>query len=130
MSGFGTGQVGASARKPNVIIFFTDDQGTLDVNCYGSKDLYTPAMDELAETGVRFTQAYAYTVCCPARAMMMTGRHPQRGNVNMWTQSNAKDNTEQNGRHMRLEEITIAEVLKGAGYKTDATCFAHGTYAN
>ncbi len=109
---------GASSRKPNVIIFFTDDQGTLDANCYGSKDLYTPTMDNLAETGVRFTQAYAHTVCCPARAMLMTGRHPQRGKVNMWTQSNAKDNTEQNGRHMLLEEITIAEVLKGAGYKT------------
>ena len=62
----------AQSRKPNVVIFFTDDQGTLDVNCYGSKDLYTPTMDRLAETGVRFTQAYAHTVCCPARAMLMT----------------------------------------------------------
>ena len=46
-------------QKPNVVIFFTDDQGTLDVNCYGSKDLYTPHMDSLAQTGIRFTQAYA-----------------------------------------------------------------------
>jgi arylsulfatase A-like enzyme len=111
----GTTPLTAKANKPNVIIFFTDDQGTLDVNCYGSKDLYTPSMDDLAKTGVRFTQAYAHTVCCPARAMLMTGRHPQRGNVNYWTQGNAKD---EKGRNMFREEITIAEVLKGAGYKT------------
>ncbi len=49
--------------RPNVVIMFTDDQGTLDANCYGSTDLYTPAMDALAKTGVRFTQAYAHTVC-------------------------------------------------------------------
>jgi len=103
-------------RKPNVVIFLTDDQGTLDVNCYGSKDLYTPAMDKLAKTGVRFTQAYAHTVCCPARAMLMTGRHPQRCNVNSWTQGDAK--AQKKGRNMFREEITIAEVLKGAGYKT------------
>ena len=53
------------AAPPNVVIFLTDDQGTLDANCYGSTDLYTPAMDSLAETGVRFTQAYSHTVCCP-----------------------------------------------------------------
>lgn len=103
------------AAKPNVIIFFTDDQGTLDANCYGSHDLYTPTIDKLAATGVRFTQAYAHTVCCPARAMLMTGRHPQRGNVTQWTQANAKG---RKGRNMFREEVTIAEVLKGAGYRT------------
>jgi arylsulfatase A len=104
------------SRRPNVVIFFTDDQGTLDVNCYGSKDLYTPTMDRLAETGVRFTQAYAHTVCCPARAMLMTGRQPQRGNVNSWMQGDAKAATK--GLNMFREEITIAEMLKGAGYNT------------
>jgi len=105
----------ADSRKPNVVMFFTDDQGTLDANCYGSEDLYTPTMDELAGTGVLFTQAYAHTVCCPARAMLMTGRYPQRANVNMWTQVNAK---EKKGRNMFREEITIAEVLRNSGYKT------------
>lgn len=102
-------------KQPNVVIFFTDDQGTLDVNCYGSKDLYTPTMDKLAETGVRFTQAYSHTVCCPARAMLMTGRYPQRSGVNMWSQGNAKS---KKGRNMSREEVTLAEALKGAGYKT------------
>ena len=53
------------ADQPNVVILFTDDQGTLDVNCYGSADLKTPNMDRLASTGIRFTQAYSHKVCCP-----------------------------------------------------------------
>jgi arylsulfatase A-like enzyme len=106
----------ATQRKPNVVIFLTDDQGTLDANCYGSKDLYTPTMDKLAETGVRFTQAYAHYVCCPTRAMLLTGRYPHRGGVSDWTQGDA--NAAGKGRNMALEEVTLAEVLKGAGYKT------------
>ena len=110
-------QVAATSRKPNVVIFLTDDQGTLDVNCYGSTDLYTPAIDKLAETGVRFTQAYAHYVCCPTRAMLLTGRYPHRGSVLSWTQGDAKWSGGK-GRNMHLEEITIAEVLKDAGYRT------------
>ncbi|MHC4573325.1 MAG: sulfatase-like hydrolase/transferase [Planctomycetota bacterium] len=102
-------------RRPNVLIFYTDDQGTLDVNCYGSKDLYTPNMDSLAMTGVRFTQAYAHTVCCPSRALLLTGRHPQRSGVNTWVQGNAKGKEAIN---MNLREITLAEALKAAGYRT------------
>ena len=101
--------------KPNVVILFTDDQGTLDAGCYGSTDLDTPAMDRLAAEGVRFTQAYAHTVCCPARAALMTGRHPQRGRVNTWVQGNMKG---ADGLNMSLEEVTLAETLKGAGYRT------------
>jgi len=100
---------------PNVLFFLTDDQGTLDVNCYGAKDLYTPNMDSLAYSGARFTQAYAHIVCCPSRAMLLTGRHPQRSGVNTWVQGNAK---EKMGLNMDLEEITLAEVLKSAGYRT------------
>ena len=59
---------GAAPSRPNVVIMLTDDQGSLDAHCYGSEDLYTPAMDELATTGVRFTQAYSHAVCCPARS--------------------------------------------------------------
>ena len=109
------GAVKTPRGKPNVLLIFTDDQGTLDVNCYGSKDLYTPTMDALAAKGVRFTQAYAHTVCCPARALLLTGRHPQRSNVNNWMQGNAKG---PKGLNMNLEEVTIAEALKAAGYRT------------
>ncbi|MDA0765925.1 MAG: sulfatase-like hydrolase/transferase [Verrucomicrobia bacterium] len=106
----------APDRPPNVVIFLTDDQGTLDANCYGSKDLHTPTIDKLAETGVRFTQAYAHYVCCPTRAMLLTGRYPQRSGVSDWTQGDAK--TKGKGRNMLLSEITLAEILKGAGYRT------------
>ncbi|MHC4293659.1 MAG: sulfatase-like hydrolase/transferase [Planctomycetota bacterium] len=108
--------LGEEGCKPNVVIMFTDDQGTLDANCYGSKDLYTPTMDKLAETGVKFTQAYAHTVCCPARAPMLTGRHPQRCGVNTWMQE--KMTGTDNKNNMFREEITLAEVLKKEGYKT------------
>lgn len=105
----------AIADQPNVLILFTDDQGTVDANCYGSTDLITPNIDSLAATGVRFTQAYAHTVCCPARAMLMTGRHPQRGGVHHWTQGNMLG---ADGINMALEERTLAEALKEAGYRT------------
>ncbi len=105
----------APASRPNVVIFYTDDQGTLDAGCYGSKDLYTPTIDRLAKRGVRFTQAYAHTVCCPSRALLLTGRHPQRSGVNNWTQGNLKSPL---GLNMDIEEITLAEALKGAGYRT------------
>ena len=85
-----------AADKPNVLILFTDDQGTLDVNCYGATDLHTPNMDKLAETGVRFTQAYAHTVCCPSRAALLTGRHPNRGGVQNWLQGDRNGTDTQN----------------------------------
>ncbi|MHC4400821.1 MAG: sulfatase-like hydrolase/transferase [Planctomycetota bacterium] len=104
-------------NKPNVVIFFTDDQGTLDANCYGSTDLHTPATDELAATGVRFTQAYSHTVCCPARALLFTGRHPQRSGIVSWTQQGPRD-AETGQPNLPLSEVTLAEALKGAGYRT------------
>lgn len=105
----------AMARQPNVVVIFTDDQGALDMGCYGSKDLFTPAMDSLAASGARFTQAYSHTVCCPARAMLMTGRHPQRSDVGSWTQGETHAPP---GRHMLLRETTLAEALQKAGYAT------------
>lgn len=102
-------------ERPNVVILYTDDQGTLDANCYGSADLHTPTMDRLARRGVRFTQAYAHTVCCPSRAALLTGRHPQRSGVNSWTQGNMQG---PDGLNMNVEETTIAEVLGAAGYRS------------
>ena len=109
------GTVLGQTPRPNVVILFTDDQGTLDANCYGSTDVDTPNMDRLAATGVRFTQAYAHTVCCPARAMLLTGRYPQRSGVNFWTQG---DMNGAKGINMALEEVTLAETLRDAGYRT------------
>lgn len=103
------------SKKPNVVIFYTDDQGTLDAGCYGSKDLQTPNMDRLAKHGVRFTQAYAHTVCCPSRAAFLTGRHPQRSGINNWTQGNMNG---PDGLNMPLAEVTFAEAFEESGYRT------------
>jgi arylsulfatase A len=102
-----------AAKRPNVILIYTDDQGTVDANCYGAKDLITPTIDGLAAKGVRFTQFYAAApVCSPSRAAVLTGRVPQRagvpGNV-----SSAKGN-----HGMPSEQVTIAEMMKAAGYST------------
>jgi len=101
------------ARKPNVVIIFTDDQGTVDVGCYGSKDLHTPSLDRLAERGCRFTQFYvAAPVCSPSRAALLTGRYPQRAQL----AGNAPSH--KGGAGMPAEQLTIAEMLKAAGYAT------------
>ncbi len=105
----------AAADRPNVLIIYSDDQGTLDAGCYGSEDIHTPAINSLAERGVRFTQAYAHTVCCPSRAALMTGRHPQRTGVNSWAQ---RAITDPEGVNMSLDEVTLAEVYQQAGYRT------------
>ena len=110
-------QDAAIKSKPNVVIFLTDDQGTLDAHCYGSTDLYTPNMDDLAASGVSFTQAYSHTVCCPARALLLTGRHPQRSGIVSWTQKGPRD-ANVDAPNLPLSEITLAEALKAAGYRT------------
>ena len=107
----------ATGRRPNVIIIFTDDQGTLDLNCYGSEDLQTPNLDALAARGVRFTQFYGGScVCSPSRAALLTGRVPHRAGV----PGNAESHPSQfgTGKGLEAEEVTIAEMLKPAGYRT------------
>jgi len=102
-------------KKPNILLIYADDQGTLDAGCYGTEDIKTPNLDALASQGIKFTQAYAHTVCCPSRAGLLTGRAPQRSGVNQWTSCSPDD---KEGRVMDLKEITIAEHLKKYDYKT------------
>lgn len=100
-------------KKPNVLIIYTDDQGTLDMNIYGAHDLYTPNMDELARNGIRFTQFYAAApICSPSRASLLTGRYPQRAGLPFMAPS------EMGHAGMPTEQITIAEMFKSAGYIT------------
>lgn len=101
------------AATPNVVILYTDDQGTLDANCYGSSDLITPTMDRLAASGVRFTQMYAPSAICSAsRAGLMTGRFPARAGVP------ANVSSDHGRPGMPASEITIAEMLRSQGYAT------------
>ena len=100
-----------AAKKPNVIIIFTDDQGTLDMNAYGAKDLKTPYMDALANSGIRWTQFYtAAPVCSPSRAALLTGLTPQAAGV--------PGNVGLTAEGLPSNRVTIAEQLKTAGYKT------------
>lgn len=101
-------------KKPNVLLIYTDDQGSLDVNIYGAKDLYTPHLDDLARRGVRFTQFYAAApVCSPSRASLITGRYPQRAGLATNASSDRGGKSE-----MPSTQVTIAEMFKSAGYVT------------
>ena len=106
--------IGAEARKPNVVVIYTDDQGSIDVNAYGAKDLVTPAMDSLCRDGVRFTQLYAAAaVCSPSRAALLTGRVPVRAGV----PGNVSSHPGGRGA-LPADQVTMAEMFKAAGYAT------------
>ena len=96
------------ATKPNILFILADDLGYGDLGCYGQKLIATPNIDKLASEGVRFTQFYCgSTVCAPSRCALMTGRHTGHARI----RGNAKVD-------LLPEDITVAEVLKGAGYHT------------
>ena len=109
---------------PNIVLIFADDLGVNDLACYGRKDHRTPNLDKLAEQGMRFTCAYtAQPICSPSRAALMTGKHPARlhltnylpGRPDAATQKLLQPRIE---GQLPLEEVTIAELLRGAGYAT------------
>ncbi|QDV63001.1 sulfatase-like hydrolase/transferase [Crateriforma conspicua] len=102
----------ADAAKANVVMLLADDLGYRDVGCYDGP-VQTPNIDSLAAGGARFTDFYSgCAVCSPSRATLMTGRHHIRAGVYSWIQD------EQQKSHLLLREITLAEVLKSAGYAT------------
>ena len=95
------------AKLPNMILMMSDDHGSGQVGYAGHPYIKTPALDEMARTGVRFDNFYsAHSVCSPTRAGFMTGRHPHRSGSLWWTFST------------RPEEITIGHMLQKAGYNT------------
>jgi arylsulfatase A len=112
------------ARKPNVVFILADDLGVNDLGCYGRKDQQTPHLDKLAAQGMRFTTAYcAQPICSPTRAAIMTGKTPARLHLTTFLPGRA-DAPSQKLLHPKinlqlpLEEKTIAELLKEAGYAT------------
>ena len=114
----------AADRKPNIVFILADDLGQRDLGCYGSTFYETPNIDALAKSALRFTDAYAAcNVCSPTRAAIMTGKYPQRLGITDWLPGR-KDMPDQRllrpklADHLPLEEVTIAEALKDAGYAT------------
>jgi len=115
-----------AADRPNFVFFLVDDLGWADVSCYGSKFHETPQIDALAESGIRFTSAYAAaSICSPTRASIVTGRHPVRVGITDWIPGQTVDPADgdrflkvEDNNDLALSEVTIAEVLKQAGYAT------------
>ena len=73
-----TSPLAVSAEQLNFVVIMTDDQGYQDLGCYGSPNIKTPRIDQMAKDGMKFTSFYAQTVCGPARAALMTGCYPMR----------------------------------------------------
>ena len=108
------GELGASThQKPNIIFILSDDLGYGDLGCYGQKRIRTPQLDRMAVEGMRFTDAYAgATVCAPSRCVLMTGLHNGHGRMR------GLDPPYLPGLYLTDRDVTIAKVLKGAGYST------------
>lgn len=114
-------------RRPNIVLIMADDLGYGDVDCYGCKDIRTPAIDSLADDGVRFTAFYSNAPeCTPTRTALLTGRYQQRvgglecalgiGNVGRYDDAIRLRRTNDMG--LPVEETSIARMLKNAGYAT------------
>jgi arylsulfatase A-like enzyme len=96
-----------ASGKPNIVLVMADDQGWGDMAYNGHRVVKTPHFDKMAASGLRFDRFYAAApVCSPTRASVMTGRHPNRCGCFQW------------GHSLRPQEITLAEALKKAGYRT------------
>lgn len=116
--------VAAAAERPNVVLIVIDDLGRNDLGCYGSTFYRTPHLDRLAAEGLQCMDAYAACpVCSPTRAALLTGKYPARLNLTDWLPGRG-DRPDQRllrptiRQELPLEETTLAEALKGAGYAT------------
>ncbi|MCX7886653.1 MAG: sulfatase-like hydrolase/transferase, partial [Verrucomicrobiae bacterium] len=99
-------------HKPNILLVLCDDLGYGDLRCYGNKTVHTPHLDQLAAEGLRLTSCYAaHANCSPSRMALMTGRTPMRAGIRTAIPLGSP-------MHLRQSEITIATLLKAAGYTT------------
>ena len=110
--------VARAARKPNIVLIVADDLGWGELGCQGNAQIPTPNIDSIAKNGIRFTQGYVTApFCCPSRAGLMTGRYPTRfgHELNAIGRQNLDPKV-----GLPLEEKTLADHLKSAGYATGA----------
>lgn len=97
--------------KPNIIFILTDDQGYGDLGCYGSEVIATPNIDRLCDEGMKFESFYVHNRCSPTRAAFLAGSHAGRTGID-------KVIYRRDGNGIHKDEITVAELLKEAGYAT------------
>ena len=109
--------VHAAERTPNIVLSMADDMGYGDLGCYGHPSIRTPNLDRMSAEGLRFTDFYAgANLCTPSRAALLTGRHPVRSGMAGGPKRHVLYPNATNG--LPASEITIAEMLKSAGYAT------------
>lgn len=113
----------SSALRPNIILIMSDDMGYSDIGCYGS-EIKTPVLDGLAGNGLRFTHFYNTARCCPTRASLMTGLYPHQAGVGHMMDDRGVDGYRGD---LNRNCVTIAEVMKTAGYSTYMTGKWHVT---
>ena len=113
--------VALAADKPNIVLILADDLGINDLHCYGRADHHTPNLDKLAGQGMRFTNAYGQAVCSCSRAALLTGKNPARLHITNFLPGRPDAPSQKvlqpilEGQ-LPLEELTLAEVLREAGY--------------
>lgn len=104
-------------KKTNILFLLADDLGYGELGCYGQEIIKTPVLDSLAKQGMRFTDFYAGTsVCSPSRAVLMTGKHA--GHATIRGNSGIYENDVWKRVPLQKNEVTLGEMLKGAGYQT------------
>jgi len=110
----------SGAPRPNIVYIMADDLGYGELGCYGQEKIPTPHLDRLAASGIKFERAYAASpVCAPTRYSLLTGKHQGNAAIRGNKERGAFGPTDPEGQTpLRKEETTIAEVLKGAGYRT------------
>jgi arylsulfatase len=101
-------------KRPNIIIILADDMGFSDAGCYGG-EIHTPNLDYLATNGLRFTQFYNTSRCCPSRASLLTGLYNHQAGIGKMT---TDDHQPGYRGYITENTVTLAEVLKSAGYHT------------
>jgi arylsulfatase A-like enzyme len=111
-----------SASRPNIVLILADDMGFSDIGCYGG-EINTPTLDRLAAGGLRFTQFYNGARCCPTRASLLTGLFPHQTGIGWMTSDPENPELMDQGEFgyrgfLNRQCVTIAEVLKPAGYQT------------
>jgi arylsulfatase len=102
--------------RPNIIVILADDLGYSDLSCYGG-EINTPHLDGLAKGGLRFTQFYNSARCCPTRAALLTGLYPHQAGIGLMTGDAGEKFPGYRGT-LQPRTVTLAEVLKSAGYRT------------
>ncbi|MBM1107168.1 arylsulfatase [Aurantibacter crassamenti] len=107
-------------ERPNIIIILADDMGYSDIGCYGG-EINTPNIDKLAYNGLRFTQFYNAARCCPTRASLLTGLYPHQAGMGGMVKDPKTSEPGPYQGYLNDKSVTIAEVLKSAGYYTAAS---------